>query len=220
MLRAVDEAIGGSDEYGIVGIMEHLRTLGVADDTFVVFLSDNGWLWGEHRMDRKNKPYEEAIRSPMLVRYPKLAPLPRREAGFALNIDLAPTFAELAGIGVPVAHDGQSLVHLLDGTQPPGTWRADFLTEGWPANRPWATLREARWKYTEQPVTPGDPDTLFETELYDLDTDPYELENLAADPAHALRVTEMATRLRALRPSWPVDSDPGGPDEPEDPDDD
>jgi arylsulfatase A-like enzyme len=216
MLQAVDEAIGGSVTHGITGIMQHLRDLGIDDDTIVIFFSDNGWYWGEHRFRAKNKPYEEAIRSPMLVRYPKLAPLSRQETSFALNIDLAPTFAELAGVPIPIAHDGASLVRVLDGTQP--SWRADFLTEGWPNNHPWATVREARWKYTETPTTPGDAGTAFERELYDLDNDPYELTNVATLPEHAARVTTMAARLRQLRPNWPIDSDPNGPDPPE-PDD-
>ncbi|MCC6849914.1 MAG: sulfatase [Deltaproteobacteria bacterium] len=216
MLQAVDEAIGGVPSGGITGIMEHLRTLGVADDTLVVFLADNGWLWGEHRLRGKNQPYEESIRAPMLVRYPKLAPLARVETRFALNIDLAPTFAELAGVGVPIAEDGVSLVRILDGTQPAGTWRADFLAEAWPGSHPWALVREAQWKYTEIPVAPGDPATAFERELYDLAADPYELGNVADDPAHAARVAAMAMRLRQLRPNWPVDSDPNGPDPAED----
>src|SRR4030095_4859506 len=147
MLQAVDEAIGGSTEHGIVGIMEHLRALGVAENTFVVFFSDNGWHWGEHRTRAKNKAYEESIRAPMLVYSPRLAPLPRVESRFALNIDLAPTFAELAGAPIPIAPDGQSLVRVLDATQPEGTWRTDFLTEGWPRSHVWATVREAQWKY-------------------------------------------------------------------------
>jgi arylsulfatase A-like enzyme len=219
MLQAVDEAIGGSPERGIVGIMEHLRALGVAEDTLVVFLSDNGWHWGEHRTRAKNKPYEESIRTPLLVHYPRLAPLLRSEARFALNIDLAPTFAELAGATVPTEHDGVSLVRVLDGTQPAGTWRTDFLTEGWPRSHVWATVREAQWKYTELPLVLGDPNTAFELELYDLAADPYELENLAGDPQHAQRIEQMAARLRALRPGWPGDSDPGV-EEPPDPDDD
>jgi arylsulfatase A-like enzyme len=154
----------------------------------------------------------------MFVYYPKLVPLPRVDTSFALNIDLAPTFAELAGAGVPIAHDGDSLLRVLDGTAP--SWRTDFLTEGWPSSHPWATVREAQWKYTEIPVTPGDPATAFELELYDLLNDPYELQNVATDPQHAARISAMATRLRALRPNWPVDSDPGGADPPEDPDDD
>ena len=214
MLQAVDEAIGGSATYGIVGIMEHVRNLGVADDTIVVFFSDNGWHWGEHRTRAKLKPYEESIRSPMLVYYPKLVPLPRAETRFALNIDLAPTFSELVGATVPVPQDGVSLVRALDGTAP--TWRTDFLTEGWPNNRVWASVREAQWKYTELPVTPGDPLTTFELELYDLVSDPYEETNVASDPLHAARVAAMAARLRQLRQNWPVDSDPNGADPEED----
>ncbi len=214
MLQAVDEAIGGSTTFGITGIMQHLRNLGIADNTIVVFFSDNGWYWGEHRFRAKNKPYEEAIRAPMFVRYPKLAPLPRKESRFALNIDLAPTFAELAGVGVPAAADGKSLVRVLDGTA--ATWRTDFLTEGWPNGHPWATVREQQWKYTETPTTPGDPNTIFELELYDLLSDPYELTNVAGDPQHAARLAQMAARLRQLRPNWPIDSDPNGPDPDED----
>ncbi len=214
MLQAVDEAIGGSTTYGITGILQTLRDLGVEDDTLVVFFSDNGWFWGEHRFRAKNKPYEEAIRSPMFVRYPKLVPLPRTESRFALNIDLAPTFAELAGIGVPVSTDGKSLVRVLDGTAV--GWRTDFLTEGWPASHPWATVRESQWKYTEIPVTPGDSNTAFELELYDLLADPYELQNVASDPQYATRIAQMAARLRELRPNWPIDSDPNGPDPAED----
>jgi arylsulfatase A-like enzyme len=210
MLQAIDEAIGGNPAFGIVGIMEHLRNLGVADDTIVVYFADNGWYWGEHRLRSKNNPYEEAIRAPMFVRYPALAPLKRVEDGFALNIDLAPTFAELAGVGVPILHDGESLVRLLDGTTT--AWRTDFLAESWPNTHPWALVREAQWKYTEIPMTPGDPATLFEIELYDLSADPYELTNVASNPAHAARVAAMATRLRELRPNWPIDSDPNGPD--------
>ncbi len=214
MLQAVDEAIGGNPAFGIVGIMEHLRNLGVADDTLVVFFTDNGWYWGEHRLRSKNNPYEEAIRSPMFVRYPKLAPLERTEDRFALNIDFAPTFAELAGVGVPIAHDGESLLRVLDGTAP--TWRTDFLAESWPGNHPWALVRDAQWKYTELPITPGSPTGAFEKELYDLLADPYELNNVVNDPANAARAAAMAARLRELRPNWPIDSDPNGPDPAED----
>src|SRR4029078_10051933 len=170
--------------------MELLSTLVIADNTMVVYFSDNGWYWGEHRLRAKNNPYEEALRSPMFVYYPKLAPLPRTNDNFVLNIDLAPTFAELAGANVPIAHDGTSFLRVLDGTAP--TWRTDFLTEGWPASHPWATVHEVQWKYTEIPVTPGDPATLFEKELYDLVADPYEETNVATDPQHAARIATMA----------------------------
>jgi arylsulfatase A-like enzyme len=151
----------------------------------------------------------------MFVRYPPLAPLKRTEDRFALNIDLAPTFAALAGVAmIPISQDGESLLRVFDGTAP--TWRTDFLAESWPGSHPWALVREAQWKYTELPVTPGDPATLFETELYDLIADPYELNNVAGDPANATRIATMAVRLRKLRPFWPIDSNPNGPDPDED----
>jgi arylsulfatase A-like enzyme len=187
MVQAVDEAIAA--------IMQVLRDNNIVDDTLVVFFSDNGWMWGEHRMEKKLKPYEEAIRSPMFVYYPRLAPLPRGETRFALNIDLAPMLAELAGAVPTVACDGQSLVRLLDGTAP--DWRMDFMTEGWPKSHTWASMREADWKYTEYPNG--------EAELYDLVTDPLELDNVAGDPANAARIAAMAARLRELRPGWPDD---------------
>jgi N-acetylglucosamine-6-sulfatase len=207
MVQSVDEAIAGSTTYGITGIMQTLRDAGVADNTIVIFFSDNGWQWGEHRFQAKNKPYEESIRSPMFVRYPPLAPLKRTEAQCALNIDIAPTIAELAGIGVPIAHDGVSLVRLIDGTAP--NWRTDFLTEGWPASHVWATVREQdQWKYTELPTDPGNANTAFELELYDLVNDPYEEMNVASDPGNASRMAAMAMRIRQMRPNWPLDSDP------------
>jgi arylsulfatase A-like enzyme len=218
MLQAVDEAIGGSTTYGITGIMQHLRNLGVADNTIVVYFADNGWHWGEHRYRAKNKPYEESIRDSMFVYYPKLAPLPRVEDDFALNIDFCPTFAELALRPTdpvpPIAFDGVSLVRLFDATAP--TWRTDFLTEGWPTSHVWASVRDHQWKYTELPVTPGDPFTTFEYELYDLDNDPLELASLHNDPMQAMRMANMAARLRQLRPLWPDDSDPAAEEDEDD----
>jgi arylsulfatase A-like enzyme len=216
MLQALDEAIGGSTTYGITGILQHLADLGVGDDTIVVYFADNGWHWGEHRFRAKNKPYEESIRAPMFVRYPRLAPLPRVETKFALNVDFCPTFVELAlrpaDPQPTISFSGASLVRLLDGTAG-SSWRTDFLHEGWPGTHVWASVRDERWKYVELPVTPGDPGSAFELELYDLQTDPLELDNLAGDPSQAGRIASMAARIRELRPNWPDDSDPTEEDE-------
>jgi arylsulfatase A-like enzyme len=81
-------------------------------------------------------------------------------------------------------------------------------------------VHEGQWKYTEIALDPGNPLSTFETELYDLAADPYELQNVATDPQHAMRIAAMAARLRELRPNWPIDADAGGPDPPEDPGDD
>jgi N-acetylglucosamine-6-sulfatase len=201
MLLAVDEAIGGAELFGTRSLMQALRDHGIADDTIVVYFSDNGRMWGEHRLPQKNCPYEECIRSPMFVRYPRLAPLPRTEDGLVLNVDIGPTLAALAGVTPPVAVDGQSFERLLDGTAP--TWRSDVLNEAYRVHRVYASVREVRWKYTE---VIADSDTLaLDIELYDLVSDPYELDNVAGDPNHAARVAAMAARLRELRPGWPAD---------------
>jgi arylsulfatase A-like enzyme len=187
MLLSIDEAVGA--------ILATLRDRGVLDDTLVVYASDSGFIWGEHRLDGKRAPYEEAVRIPLLVRYPRLAPLPRREDRLALTIDLAPTFAALAGVAASSRVEGASLLRVLDGTTP--AWRSDVLAEGFTGNWFWASVRSAGWKYVERATGPA--------ELYDLVADPYELENVLGDPIHAARITSMAARLRQLRPGWPYD---------------
>jgi arylsulfatase A-like enzyme len=194
--RAVDEGVGA--------ILATLRDLGVERDTIVVFTSDHGYYLGEHRVLAKYKSYEEDIRIPLVVRYPRVAPLPRSEERLALNLDVAPTFAELAGTMPTLLPDGRSLLRVLDGTAE--GWRRDFMTEGWPGGKEWVTVHEARFKWTENRLGQID-------ELYDLETDPFELENLYWDPvlgepsgAHPGIVEAMAARLREFRPGWPDDA--------------
>jgi arylsulfatase A-like enzyme len=197
-MLAVDEAIGGSVTYGITGIMDTLRDAGVLDNTIVIYTSDHGLFWGEHRLNHtKFRVYEEDLRVPFLVRYPRLAPLPRQESRMTLNVDIAATLADLAGATPGLPQDGQSIVRVLDGTA--SSWRNDFLVEAWTSQvgQEWAGVREDGWKYSE--IVTG------EAELYDLQTDPYEMQNLASQPAHASRVSAMAARLRSIRSGWPAD---------------
>ena len=202
-LQAVDELVAGSPAHGVTGIMQTLRDLGVDADTMVVYVSDNGWFWGEHGFDEKNAPYEEAIRIPMYVRYPKLAPRPHEETALALTIDLLATFADLAGVRHATGGDGLSLRQVLAGSAP--AWRTDFLTEGWPLGREWAAVHEAQWVYIET-VNSTLPDSPIEVELYDLAADPLQQQNVVQLPGNAPRMTRMAARLRVLRPAWPVDA--------------
>ena len=93
---------------------------------------------------------------------------------------------------------------------------SSVLTEGWPEEHPWATVNAGRWKIHRGANQTWKRHQRFETELYDLAADPYELNNLAGDPASAAREATMAARLRELRPMWPIDADPKGPDTGED----
>jgi arylsulfatase A-like enzyme len=194
-LQAVDEAVAA--------LIQALRDIGQEQNTMIVFAADNGYSWGSHRWEPKQCPYEECMRVPLVVRYAPLAPLPRTETGFGLNIDHGETIAELAGATPDPGVEGASLVHLLDGTAP--GWRADFLEEHWdgtPGDETdvgsiptYAEVRGPQWKYNEY-VTD-------EKELYDEFADPFELMNGVTDPGNAGVVTSMAARLRVLRPDWP-----------------
>jgi arylsulfatase A-like enzyme len=181
-LLAVDEAVGA--------IEQRLERLGLADQTLVVFTSDNGLLWREHWWLSKFAAYEESIRVPLVLRYPAGLPRVGRSDVLALNIDLAPTFVEVAGAAPPPDFDGRSLLAALRGEP----WREDFLIEnsGGPIVRPNRALRTRHAKLIET-VEDG-----F-LELYDLDHDPHELQNLAGDPAWADVQASLVARMAELR---------------------
>jgi len=186
-LQAVDEAVGA--------IVQALRNAGVERDTIVLFASDNGLAWGAHRWEPKECPYQECVRVPLVVRYPPLVPSARVDDRIALNIDYAPTIAELAGAVPDADVEGTSLVPLLRGDAT--IWRTDFLEEHWGGKIPtFAQVHGVPWVYTEYVTN--------ESELYDEGADPFELGNVAADPSRAALLAQMAARLRVLRPDWPV----------------
>jgi len=179
MLKSLDDAIGD--------ILSLLSDQGRLDETFVVFLSDNGFFWGEHRIQQgKDRVYEVSQRVPLAVRYPRLIRQPRVEGRIVANIDIAPTIYQLARVPIPPEVDGLSLVRLLRGRQ----WRDALLIESWPAP-PYAAIETERFVYIENYRANGEVDA----ELYDLANDPYQLDNLANDPDYADIVEELRTRL-------------------------
>ncbi len=121
-LQAVDRWIGE--------IIDALRQSGRLSNTLIMFSSDNGMMWGEHRLAQmKNLPYEEAIRSPFIARWDGVIPAGAADGGhLAVNIDIAPTLADVAGVSPPYQVEGVSLLRLLKGTSP-DPWRHAFLLE-------------------------------------------------------------------------------------------
>ena len=181
-LLAVDRAIGR--------ILDALDRTGRLDRTIVVFTSDQGLAFGEHRWTKKEAPYEEVIRIPLVIRLPpgEGAAVPATRTELVANIDLAPTLADLAGAAHPPT-DGASLVPLLRGEHPP--WRDALLLEHLGGGTPvpsYCGVRTAEAKYVRYGTG--------EEELYDLVADPFELANLAAAPSSLLE--ELRARTRAL----------------------
>lgn len=207
-LQAVDE--------GVRAVMNALRTIGEDDNTLVIYTSDNGYSWGAHKWKAKQCPYQECMRVPMVMRYPAFGTTARTDDRFVLNIDFAPTFVELAGATVPPTHvvNGESVVPLLAGSGG-ASWRAAMLNEHWNGTIPTnALVKQGRcsvtinstckknancpagetciqWKYVEY-VT-------GETELYNLNADPYELTNRTGNAGLASLKTKLANKLHSLQ---------------------
>lgn len=179
-LTSLDRAIGK--------LIDRLEDKGALDNTVIIFLSDNGKFWGEHRISSKNSFYEEAVKVPFGLRYPPLVTEPYIESRLVANIDIAPTLYELANIKPPADMDGMSLVPLLTGSN---NWRENLLIEGWPPRGIFAALHTGRYVYAE---TIDD-----KSELYDLENDPYQLMNLAYDPAYADMVKDFHEKLLLVK---------------------
>lgn len=202
-LLAVDEMVAD--------LMQTLAATGTLANTYVVFASDNGYQLGEHRLPAgKQAAYDESTRVPLIVRGPG-TPAGSTEDALVLNIDLAPTFAALAGATTPEFVDGRSFVPFLTGAEP-AAWRDQFLIErferqrsdgqskpGLPATPigelppapesrialitapPYFALRSDRYLYVEY--------ANGERELYDVLADPYQLVNLATTADEDLLAT-------------------------------
>ena len=194
-------------------LLKALEDLGVAEDTVVVFASDNGYYTGEHGLGDKRSVYDESMRIPLLVRYPKAFPKGQARDEMVLNIDLAPTFIDLAGLTVPSEMQGRSWVPLLTGKV--ADWRKSFLAEYFYERNFDATptLLAVRTESAKLIKYPGHDEW---TELFDLASDPYEMKNLVADPKHGKLLagmqTELDAQVKATRYSVPQDADkPGDP---------
>jgi arylsulfatase A-like enzyme len=186
-LSAVDEGLGK-----LLDVLEELK---LSDNTVLVFTSDNGYYLGEHCLGDKRSAYEESLRIPMLVRYPKRFPKGAVRDEMVLNTDIAPTFLELAGIPVPAHMQGRSMVPLLTGAET--EWRQSFLAQyflerEYPNTPTFLAVRTRNAKLVKYP---GHDEW---TELFDLSTDPYETRNLARDPAHAPLLAELGTEMERL----------------------
>ena len=187
-LMSVDDGVGM--------LLDALTETGQLDNTLIIFTSDNGYLLGEHGFfNDKRVAYEEAIRVPFVIRYPALIAPGTRIDALAINVDVAPTLFEVAGVEPVTPVHGHSLIPLF--RDPSAEWRSSILTEYFlekvvPNARPWQSVRTDRWKYIQY------TDLEDMDELYDLYADPHELRNLIADPSAGLILQAMRTELDSL----------------------
>ncbi|RFC51779.1 MAG: Arylsulfatase A [Verrucomicrobia bacterium] len=194
--------VAGVDD-NIARLLDSLDSLGLADDTVVVYSSDNGYYLGEHNSGDKRSLYDESLRIPFIVRYPRLFPKGSVVDQLVLNIDLAPSFLDLAGLPLPSQMQGASWKPLAAGLKP-ASWRSSFLAQYYKELGDVPTcyaLRTATHKLVRYPNHPE------WTEVFDLSTDPYEIRNLAADASLTATLDAELTRLmQAANYSPPPDA--------------
>jgi N-acetylglucosamine-6-sulfatase len=190
MMASVDEGVGM--------LFDALERRGELDRTFILFLGDNGYFFGEHALGPERRfAYEEGIRAPFVLRYPPLV-RPNTEVNeLVLALDIAPTLLDLAG-GAPGAQiQGASLAPLLAGRK--GGWRRSFLAEYFTENAlPWLVGMSYKAVRTDRHKLIHWVNREGVDELYDLDADPYELANAIDDPRYAAVKGELRAELARL----------------------
>ena len=189
MMLAVDESVGR--------ILATLEELGIADDTMVLFTSDNGYYFGEHGLTIERRlPYEETLKTPLLVRYPGTVAAGSAPAGLTLSIDLAATILDVAGVEPKASVQGRSLMPMLSGQAKAvrETAYMEYYSHenpfAWGVNLDYRVIRKGKYKYIRW--------MRFEdaAELYDLTADPYEIHNLIDQPDLDGLIDELEDDLR------------------------
>ncbi|MEO0510837.1 MAG: sulfatase [Verrucomicrobiota bacterium] len=195
---AVDESVGI--------VLETLKELGLEGNTIVMYSSDQGFYMGEHGWFDKRFMYEESFRTPLLAKWPGHTAPGSVNSDLVQNIDFAETFLDLAGAPIPRDMQGKSLVPLLKGKKP-ADWRDSLYYHyyeypGFHSVRKHEGVFNGRWKlirFYGKDVPNGE-----EWELYDLERDPSEMNNIYSNPENAPKVAELKQELQRLRDQYEV----------------
>lgn len=198
---------GATIDDNIGRLLRYLNQAGLAENTIVVYVSDQGYFLGEHGFFDKRMMYEEPLRMPFVIRYPKEIQAGTRNKDIILNTDFAATLADYAQVKAPEQSQGKSFRANLAG-KTPESWRKDMYYRYWthhsirPAH---IGMRNARYKlmflYGNRLDAKGSEDTptVPSWEFYDLQKDPHENHNAYKDPQYAPVIREMKARLLELR---------------------
>jgi arylsulfatase A-like enzyme len=186
-VQAVDDNVGR--------LLDYLKDRHLDRNTIVVYMSDQGVYLGEHGLYDKRFMYEESFRTPMLIRYPNLIQKPRRLNAFVLNLDIAPTLLDLAGIQIPSDMQGVSMKKLLEKGKD-ADWRKEMYYHYYERSfglTPHYGVRTDRYKLLH---FYGPIDSW---EFYDLKKDPHEMRNLYKDHKYAKKIAELKEKIEQLR---------------------
>jgi len=198
-IAAVDENIGK--------LISYLEKTGELDNTIIVYTSDQGFFLGEHGWFDKRFMYEESMRMPFIVRFPKAINAGTRTKALAMNIDLAPTFIDYAGVKTPIEIQGMSLRPILESKGiEPENWRKEvyyhyYEYPSWHSVKRHYGIRTNRYKLIHFYYD------IDSWELYDLEKDPYEINNIINNPAYTKIKEELMYQLQQTQQKY-KDTDP------------
>jgi len=195
-----------SVERSIGEITGMLEKKGLADNTVIIYLSDHGTHFGEKQLGAKWSPYEQSLRIPFIVYDPRTKAKGVVSDKMVLNIDVAPTLLDLAGVPIPETMDGKSMKPLINGEKT--TWREHFFFEHFisPTAPIYIPRNDGVRTKNDKYVRWIDLDPVVE-EFYDLAKDPMESTNVIDDPAYAEQVKESRTAFNAWREKYPAEID-------------
>ena len=195
-VQSVDDNVGR--------VLKYLDDAGLADNTIVMYSSDQGFYLGEHGWFDKRWIYEESVRTPLVVRWPGSTKPASVSNDLCLNLDFGETFLEIAGAAIPSDMQGRSLVPVLKG-QVPGDWRQSFYYHYYEYPGPHMVRRH--YGIRSNRYTLAYFYRLDEWELYDREKDPQQLKNVYADPAYTDVVSQLKAELARLRTELKVPED-------------
>jgi arylsulfatase A-like enzyme len=187
LITGVDDVVGN--------MMKKLEQMGVADNTIIILMGDNGMFLGEHGIEGKWYGYEESIRVPLVVYYPNLPDkIKQYRAGqIALNIDIAPTILSMAGVKVPDEMQGVNLLEVIEDSK---LERDDFFYQHYFLGSP--NIPKVEGVVTKEFKYMNYIEHNFE-ELFDIKHDPHETINLAADPQYSSKLKQLRKRYKELK---------------------
>ena len=171
MIHKYVRCLTGNDD-NLKRVLDYLDQEKLTEDTVVIYTSDQGYWLGQHGFYDKRLILETTVRMPFLIRYPRLIKPGSVNSDLCINVDVAPTLLELAGVKSPAAMQGRSLVPLLEGKKPTG-WRQAQFYSYWGAPNHYG-IRTGRYTYLK---LAGHPPELFDRQL-----DPSQSLNVAAEP--------------------------------------
>ena len=185
-VKGVDDNVGR--------ILDYLDASGLAENTIVIYTSDQGFFLGEHGLYDKRFMYEESLRMPFLLRWPGKVKQGSTSDGIILNVDFASTILDMAGLDPPEGTQGRSFLPLLEG-EVPDNWRTSMYYRYYFSHfdtEPHIGVRTADHKLIHY-------DRIDQWELYDLASDPVEMDNLYDDPNYSSLVTDLKNEMIRLQ---------------------